>query len=112
MIDLLLISFIISCKLLIVLCILNNQIFHFIDNFNQENKKINYKNINIILEIIKKPEIEKYLKFKKICKSNGYKIYLFNDLKISNKVNLDGVYIPSFNKRLNIKSKSKETLVS
>jgi thiamine-phosphate pyrophosphorylase len=66
--------------------ILNNQIFHFINNYNpayigklNKNIKLIYRNHE------KKPDIE-YLK------------------KLAIKLNFDGVYISSFNKRLIIKS--------
>ncbi|WP_179850362.1 thiamine phosphate synthase [Candidatus Pelagibacter communis] len=85
--------------------ILNNQIFHFINNYNpayigklNKNIKLIYRNHE------KKPDIEYLKKLQRFCKSNGYKIYLSNDLKLAIKLNFDGVYISSFNKRLIIKS--------
>ena len=38
------------------------------------------------------------LKIKKYCKKKGNKFYLSNDIKLASKLNLDGAYIPSFNK--------------
>ena len=38
------------------------------------------------------------LKIKEYCKKKGLKFYLSNNIKLSNKLNLDGAYIPSFNK--------------
>ena len=38
------------------------------------------------------------LKIKKYCKKKGKKFYLSNDIRLANKLNLDGAYIPSFNK--------------
>ena len=38
------------------------------------------------------------LKIKEYCKKKGLKFYLSNDVKLANKLNLDGAYIPSFNK--------------
>jgi|TARA_B110000046_G_C12994180_1_gene399275 thiamine-phosphate pyrophosphorylase len=43
------------------------------------------------------------LQIKKICKESGRKFYLSNNLKLAISLDLDGVYIPSFNKNLNIK---------
>ena len=40
------------------------------------------------------------LKLKTYCKNNGYKFYLSNNIKLAIKLNLDGVYIPSFNKSI------------
>ena len=48
----------------------------------------NYQSKNSILEIIK---IKKYL-------NNKNKFYLSNNIKLALKLNLDGAYIPSFNK--------------
>ena len=41
------------------------------------------------------------LKLKKFCKKGGKKFYLSNDIKLAIKLDLDGVYLPSFNKNLN-----------
>ena len=41
------------------------------------------------------------LKLKKFCKLRGKKFYLSNNIKLAIKLNLDGVYLPSFNKNLN-----------
>ena len=43
----------------------------------------------------------KLLKIQKFCKKNGNNLFLTNDLKLSIKLQLNGVYIPSFNKKLN-----------
>ena len=41
---------------------------------------------------------ELILKLKKHCKKKGKKFYLSNNIKLAIKLDLDGVYIPSFNK--------------
>ena len=38
------------------------------------------------------------LKIKNYCKKKGIKFYLSNNIKLAIKLNLDGAYIPSFNK--------------
>ena len=38
------------------------------------------------------------LKIKKYCKKSKFKFYLSNNIKLAIKLDLDGVYIPSFNK--------------
>jgi len=43
------------------------------------------------------------IKIKNFCKSKKIKFVISNDIKLAIKLNLDGVYIPSFNKLLNIK---------
>ena len=40
------------------------------------------------------------LKIKKYCKKKTIKFYLSNNVKLAIKLNLDGAYIPSFNKKL------------
>ena len=75
--------------------------YYFISNFdtnniNQQNKKtiIIYRNYSS-----KKIDKTKILKFKSYCKKKGLKFYLSNDIKLAVKLNLDGAYIPSFNKK-------------
>tara|TARA_B100001063_G_scaffold30675_1_gene23659 strand:- start:308 stop:835 length:528 start_codon:yes stop_codon:yes gene_type:complete len=50
------------------------------------------------------------LKLKKYCKNKGYKFYLSNNIKLAIRLDLDGVYIPSFNmdrKHLSFSHKKK-----
>jgi thiamine-phosphate pyrophosphorylase len=78
------------------------KIYNFVDGFNlpdlhQLSKDIsiiyrNYDNIN---------HLENILKLKKYCKDKKSKLYLSNDIKLSIKLGLDGIYIPSFNKKIN-----------
>ena len=44
---------------------------------------------------------ELILKIKKYCKSQKIKFFLSNNVKLAIRLNLDGIYIPSFNKTLN-----------
>ena len=50
----------------------------------------NYKNL--------KNEKELILKIKNICKKKGIKFFIANNIKLAFNLNLDGAYIPSFNK--------------
>ncbi|MDC0396731.1 thiamine phosphate synthase [Candidatus Pelagibacter sp.] len=78
------------------------KIYNFVNEFNlsdlhQLSKDIciiyrNYDGINYL---------ENILKLKKYCKNTKKKIYLSNDIKLSIKLRLDGVYIPSFNNKIN-----------
>ena len=79
---------------------LKYKIFYFIDEFNKEHiLKIN-KNINLIFRNHKKKfNLKFYKNLKKFCQSNGYKIYLANNVKIANSLSYDGVYLSSFNKK-------------
>ena len=40
------------------------------------------------------------LKIKNYCKKKGIKFYLSNNIRLAIKLNLDGAYIPSFNKNI------------
>ena len=78
------------------------KIYSFVNEFNlsdlhQLSKDIciiyrNYDNIN---------HLENILKLKKYCKNTRTKFYLSNDIRLSIKLRLDGVYIPSFNNKIN-----------
>ena len=64
---------------------------------NQQDKKttIIYRNYTS-----KKIDEKLILKFKNLCKKNGNKFVLSNNIKLAMKLNLDGVYIPAFNNKL------------
>ena len=49
-----------------------------------------------------KPDLKTIFQIKKVCKRNKIKLYLANNIKLALQANLDGVYIPSFNKSLNL----------
>jgi len=56
---------------------------------------------------------ELILNIKKACQKQGRKFFLSNNLKLAIKLNLDGVYLPSFNKNINFnKSYFKKNLLS
>ena len=74
--------------------------YYFINKFdtndiNKQDKQtiIIYRNYNFM-----KKQEELILKIKKYCKKNSIKFYLSNNIKLAMKLNLDGVYIPAFNK--------------
>jgi len=81
------------------------KIYCFVDKFdNKELQTIN-KSIGIIYRNYEKKVDEKVIiAIKQHCKKNKKKIFLANNLKIAIKLKLDGVYIPSFYKRLNTKN--------
>ncbi len=87
---------------------LNNfKIFHFINSFELNYIRKLDKKINLIYRNYKKPINYKLLiSLRNYCKSNSIKLYLANNLKIAKKFNLDGVYIPSFNKKIIISNKN------
>ena len=74
--------------------------YYFINNFdtniiNKQDSKtiIIYRNYSS-----KKIDEKLILKIKNYCKKRGNKFYLSNNIKLAIKFNLDGAYIPSFNK--------------
>ncbi len=49
---------------------------------------------------------------KKFCKSKKIKFFLANNVNLAIKLRLDGAYIPSFNKKLNVlKAKAKKLIL-
>jgi len=78
-------------------------IYTFIEN-EDELKSFNLQNnSSIILRNYKKKfKIKSIIEIKKFCKKKKIKIYLSNDIKMALQASLDGAYIPSFNKSLNL----------
>ena len=75
--------------------------YYFINKFDPHQiKKLNknisiiYRNYNSIINV------DLLIKIKNFCKKNRRKFYLSNNAKLALKLNLDGVYLPSFNKSL------------
>ena len=68
------------------------------NNINNQDKQtvIIYRNYS---SIIKNEDL--ILKIKNYCKKRGLKFYLSNNIKLATKLDLDGAYIPSFNKNTN-----------
>ena len=88
--------------------------FTFINSFEKEKIYNLSSKVGIIYRNYKsKINSEQLTKIKNFCKKFKKKIYLANDIKLAIKNNLDGVYIPSFNKNLNyrILQKKKDFLV-
>jgi len=85
------------------------EIYHFIDEF----KESDLINLNSKISIIyrnyhEKINIHLIKKIKHFCKQNHRKFYLSNEIQVAYNLNLDGVYIPSFNKsfkHINFKKK-------
>jgi thiamine-phosphate pyrophosphorylase len=68
------------------------------NNINKQNKQtvIIYRNYS---SNIKNEDL--ILKIRNHCKKRGIKFYLSNNIKLALKLDLDGAYIPSFNKNTN-----------
>tara|TARA_Y100000590_G_scaffold339040_1_gene386435 strand:- start:3898 stop:4479 length:582 start_codon:yes stop_codon:yes gene_type:complete len=79
------------------------KIFCFISDYKENYIKRLPKNIAIIYRNYKKNiKKEEIIKIKNLCRKNKRKFFLANNFKTAFKLNLDGVYIPSFNKSLRI----------
>jgi thiamine-phosphate pyrophosphorylase len=68
------------------------------NNINKQDKQtvIIYRNYSI-----SKIDEDLILNIKKYCKKRKIKFYLSNNIKLALKFNLDGAYIPSFNRNKN-----------
>ena len=76
--------------------------YYFINNFDanyidkqDKDTAIIYRNYDF------NNEINEILKFKIYCRKKGYKFFSSNNVKLASNLNLDGAYIPSFNKSTN-----------
>ncbi len=79
-------------------------VYHFIDNLKIERILNHKKNICIIYRNYNcKINAEKLLNFKKFCKKLGLKFLIANEIDLAFRLKLDGVYLPSFNKKFNHK---------
>ena len=77
--------------------------YYFINKFETKNIDKQDKNTTIIYRNYsdKKLNQDLILKIKKYCQKKSIQFYLSNNIKLALKLNLDGAYIPSFNKCLN-----------
>ena len=78
--------------------------FYFIKEFNEEHIRKLDKKVSIIYRNYSLKYNKKFIqKVKDFCKKDKRKFYISNDINLAINLDLDGVYIPSFNKKLNIK---------
>ncbi len=77
--------------------------YYFINKFETNNiNKQDRQTIIIYRNYSSKiPNIRLILKIKKFCQKKRVKFYLSNNIKLAIKLNLDGAYIPAFNKSFN-----------
>ena len=74
--------------------------YFFIDRFNKINIDKQDKNTSIIYRNYKKNlKIDEIILLKNYCRKKNLKFFLANNIKLSIELNLDGAYIPSFNKK-------------
>ena len=73
--------------------------YYFINKFDTKN--IDKQMINTVIiyrNYNSKNNLETIIKLKKYCNKRGLKFFLSNNVKLALSLNLDGAYIPSFNK--------------
>tara|TARA_Y100000996_G_scaffold6640_1_gene5708 strand:+ start:1143 stop:1655 length:513 start_codon:yes stop_codon:yes gene_type:complete len=90
--------------------------YYFINKFDTNNIDKQDKQTIIIFRnyFTKSQNEELILKIKKYCKKKSLKFYLSNNIKLAIKLDLDGAYIPSFNKsfkHLSYSSKKKFKII-
>jgi len=82
--------------------------YYFINKFDTKNIDKQTFNTGIIYRNYDSEDsLKTVIKLKNYCKKKGYKFFLSNNVKLSINLNLDGAYIPSFNKSINHLSYSK-----
>ena len=76
--------------------------YYFINNFDTNNINRQDKQTTIIYRNYSNKTVDQalILKIKRYCKRRSIKFYLSNNIRLAIKLNLDGAYIPSFNKDL------------
>ena len=75
--------------------------YYFINNFDQSLiDKQDTDTVIIYRNYDQKIDKNLILKLKNYCKKKGNKFLISNNIKLSIKLNLDGAYIPSFNKNI------------
>jgi len=76
--------------------------YYFINKFDTNNIDKQDKQTAIIYRNYsqKTPDLTLILEIKRYCKKRSIKFYLSNNIKLAIKLNLDGAYIPAFNKSL------------
>ena len=83
----------------------NLKFYYFIENFNLKELSNIKKSINIIFRNYHSNDCnDDLIKTRNYCKKKGFKLYLSNNINLAIKLKLDGVYLPSFNKKLGYKN--------
>ena len=73
--------------------------YYFIEKFYKSNIDKQAKNTIIIYRNYKKKiDLSEILNLKQHCKNKGFKLLISNNIKLALKLNLDGAYLPAFNK--------------
>ena len=76
--------------------------YYFVNDYNYLQLSSLHKNVQIIYRNYKKnADISTLILLNKYCKKNNRKLFISNNIKLALKYKLDGIYIPSFNKKIN-----------
>tara|TARA_A100001011_G_scaffold368124_1_gene422123 strand:+ start:351 stop:881 length:531 start_codon:yes stop_codon:yes gene_type:complete len=77
--------------------------YYFINKFDTNNIDRQDKHTIIIFRNYNSKKVNEMLilKIRNYCRKRSLKFYLSNNIKLAIKLNLDGAYIPSFNRNLN-----------
>jgi thiamine-phosphate pyrophosphorylase len=79
----------------------NLKFYCFIDKYDKSLINNLKNNVSVIYRnYSSKSHLQTVKKIKRICNKRGLKFYLSNNIKLAISLNLDGAYIPSFNKDL------------
>ena len=82
--------------------------YYFINKFDTKNIDKQTLNTGIIYRNYDEEDsLKTVIKLKNYCKKKGHKFFLSNNVKLAINLNLDGAYIPSFNKNSSHLSFSK-----
>ena len=74
--------------------------YYFIDRFNKSNIDKQDKSTAIIYRNYRNNlKIDEIILLRDYCRKKSLKFFLANNIELSIKLNLDGAYIPSFNKK-------------
>ena len=78
------------------------KLYCYINDYNLPELLKLRNNINIIYRNYdKQNDLDTIVKLRDFCKKTKRKLFISNSLKLALNLKLDGIYIPSFNKRLN-----------
>ena len=79
-----------------------SQLYYFVNEYNHAELLKLSKNINIIYRNYKKNiDVCTLISLKNYCKKNRINFFISNNIKLAIKYQLDGIYIPAFNKKIN-----------
>ena len=75
--------------------------FLFVDKYEKNILKNDISNLGIIYRNYSKKQNESDIhRLRSYCNKKKFRFYISNNLKLALKFNTDGIYIPSFNKRI------------